>query len=99
MPERPPDGRTTRRIDRDELARWYDLYSAGLYRYALVVLMDHGLAEDAVHQVFSKLLSLDMERIEEPQRYLRRSVRNECLTLRERRPSAANRPLLEPIGA
>jgi RNA polymerase sigma-70 factor (ECF subfamily) len=75
----------------------YDLYSAGLYRYALVVLMDHGLAEDAVHQVFSKLLSLGLERIEEPQRYLRRSVRNECLTLRERRPSMAERPVLEAI--
>lgn len=97
MPERPPGGRTTRRVDRDELARLYDRYAAGLYRYALVVLLDHGLAEDAVHQVFSKLLAQGLERIEEPQRYLRRAVHNECLTLRERHPSAANQPLLEAI--
>src|SRR5216683_1602671 len=88
----------------DEIARLYDRYAAGLYRYALVVLADHGLAEDAVQQVFSRLLSAKPARpLEVPEHYLRRAVRNECLTLlrrddvRRTKPSD-DRPLLEPVA-
>src|SRR5882672_55680 len=87
----------------EEIARLYDRYAAGLYRYALVVLADHGLAEDAVQQVFSRLLSAkDTRPLMMPDRYLRRAVRNECLTLLRRGEAVGraertgDRPLLEP---
>ena len=86
----------------EEIARLYDRYAAGLYRYALVVLADHGLAEDAVQQVFSRLLSAkDTRPLMMPDRYLRRAVRNECLTLLRRggvrqAERSGDRPLLEP---
>src|SRR2546425_2472718 len=86
----------------EEIARLYDRYAAGLYRYALVVLADHGLAEDAVQQVFSRLLSAkDTRPLMMPDRYLRRAVRNECLTLLRhggvrQAERSGDRPLLEP---
>jgi RNA polymerase sigma-70 factor (ECF subfamily) len=88
----------------EEIARLYDRYAAGLYRYALVVLADHGLAEDAVQQVFSRLLSAkDTRPLMMPDRYLRRAIRNECLTLLRRgdvrqAERTGDRPLLEPAG-
>ena len=102
MPDRPPVGRTNRPIDRDALARLYDAHAAGLFRYALVVLMDHALAEDAVQQVFAKLLATAGGLPESPAHYLRRAVRNECLTARERRarePAAIDRPVLEAAAS
>ena len=87
----------------EEIARLYDRYAAGLYRYALVVLADYGLAEDAVQQVFSRLLSAkDTRPLMMPDRYLRRAVRNECLTLLRRGRAGqaertGDRPLLEPV--
>jgi RNA polymerase sigma-70 factor (ECF subfamily) len=85
----------------EEIARLYDRYAAGLYRYALVVLADHGLAEDAVQQVFSRLLSAKGTRpLMMPDRYLRRAIRNECVTLLRRgdvrqAERSGDRPLLE----
>jgi RNA polymerase sigma-70 factor (ECF subfamily) len=85
----------------DEIARLYDRYASGLYRYALMVLADHALAEDAVQQVFSRLLSSRVaRRVEVPDHYLRRAVRHECLTLLRHtnsRPTerSDDRPLLE----
>ena len=57
MPERPPAGQAQSSLDRALIERLYDDHAAGLYRYALIVLADHGLAEDAVQQVFAKLLA------------------------------------------
>jgi RNA polymerase sigma-70 factor, ECF subfamily len=85
----------------EEIAWLYDRYAAGLYRYALVVLADHGLAEDAVQQVFSRLLSAkDTRPLMMPDRYLRRAIRNECVTLLRRgdvrqAERSGDRPLLE----
>jgi RNA polymerase sigma-70 factor, ECF subfamily len=73
---RRPGGRDSE-SNEDELGRWYDEYAAGLYRYALVVLADHAAAEDAVQQVFAKLLAASPQ-LETPERYLRRALRNEC---------------------
>src|SRR3989442_13397252 len=87
----------------EEIARLYDGSAAGISRYALVVLADHGLAEDAVQQVFSRLLSAkDTRPLMMPDRYLRRAVRNECLTLLRRGQAGqaertGDRPLLEPV--
>lgn len=84
MPDRPAASRK-RPIDREWLTHAYDEHVGGLYRYALVVLMDHALAEDAVQSVFTKLLSSGGTVPDAPDRYLRRAIRNECLSVRERR--------------
>ena len=108
MPDVPTAGRATPRAGDDEadadVARLYDLYAAELYRYAVIVLTDRALAEDAVQQVFSKLLSSNAVRaIELPDHYLRRAVRNECYTLLARRASPNSgepgRPLIEPVAS
>ena len=54
MPDAPPDGHATPRAGDEEIARLYDRHAAGLHRYAVMVLADHALAEDAVQQVFAK---------------------------------------------
>ena len=106
MPERPPIGRAAPRAGHDEIARLYDRHAAGLYRYALMVLADHALAEDAVQQVFSRLLASPAPgTVVLPDHYLRRAMRNECYTLllrrtAERAPESGpgrhgDRPLLE----
>jgi len=83
----------------EEIARLYDAYAAGLYRYALMLLGDRALAEDAIHQVFSRMVAAASSRIDRPDHYLRRAVRNECYTLLRRRRDDAvdDRPLLEPV--
>ena len=83
----------------EEIARLYDAYAAGLYRYALMLLSDRALAEDAIQQVFSRMLTAASSRIDQPDHYLRRAVRNECYTLLRRRRDEAvdDRPLLEPV--
>lgn len=83
----------------EEIARLYDAYAAGLYRYALMLVGDRALAEDAIQQVFSRMLAPTFRRIEQPDHYLRRAVRNECYSLlRRRRDDAVDgRPLLEAV--
>ena len=109
MPDSPPPGRAAPGAGDQEIAEFYDRYAAGLYRYAVMVLADHALAEDAVQQVFSKLLSSAAARaagapgeVVQPEHYLRRAVRNECYTVLERRAArtslAPDRPILETIA-
>jgi RNA polymerase sigma-70 factor (ECF subfamily) len=89
-----------RREDRAALVgRLYDAHGAALYRYALMLLGDHGAAEDAVQQVFTAVLR-QAHAIDHELRYLRRAVRNECYSVRRRpnRRVSDDRPLLEPIG-
>lgn len=45
-----------RKFDHQALARIYDTYSPGLYRYAMRLLGDHSLAEDCVAETFSRFL-------------------------------------------
>ena len=71
----------------EQLAAAYDMYAAGLYRYALMILTDHSAAEDAVQQTFVKLAARG-ERISEiasRNGYLRTAVRNECYRILRRR--------------
>ncbi len=46
------------RYDRQALAQIYDLYSPGIYRYALRLLNDAALAEDCVAETFSRFLKV-----------------------------------------
>jgi RNA polymerase sigma-70 factor, ECF subfamily len=88
---------------KDEVGRLYDQFGAALYRYALMMLGRHDAAEDAVHQVFLGVLR-GPARLQEPEHYLRRAVRNACYTrLRSTGPARvdasahASRPLLELV--
>src|SRR5436190_20044795 len=98
MRRQPADGAAAERI-----GRAYDQFAASLYRYALMILADHGAAGDAVHQVFAAWLSVTGPAPDEEERYLRRAVRNACYSaLRLRRAnvvSAGAVPLLEAITA
>jgi RNA polymerase sigma-70 factor (ECF subfamily) len=79
------------------VGRLYDQYGASLYRYALMLLADHAAAEDAIQQVFARLVARPRA-IDEGEHYLRRAVRNECYSaLRARVSRGAEAPLLEPI--
>jgi RNA polymerase sigma-70 factor (ECF subfamily) len=62
-----------------------------------MLLADHAAAEDAIQQVFARLVARPRE-IDEDERYLRRAVRNECYsTLRSRGPRPGDVRLLEPV--
>ena len=63
-----------------EVEKAYDKYADGLYKYALMILADQGAAEDAIHQVFFKMMKMgnSILQIESHDVYLRKAVRNEC---------------------
>ncbi len=80
------------------VGRLYDQYGASLYRYALMLLADSAAAEDAIQQVFARLVARPRA-IDEGEHYLRRAVRNECYSaLRSRVRQSAGVPLLEPAA-
>ena len=90
---------------RDTLAKMYDAHGPWMYRYGLMLLADHGLAEDVVQQVFVKLVRRtdDPADIASPNGYLRRAVRNECYRLiaQRRRPTGPVEPertVVESVG-
>jgi RNA polymerase sigma-70 factor (ECF subfamily) len=72
---------------RELLTAAYDRYADELYRYAVMLTVDHGTAEDAVQQAFLKLARMGHRvlKIESYAHYLRTAVRNECWRLREKR--------------
>src|SRR5688572_13419443 len=61
-----------------EAARLYDTFGASLFRYALMILANREAAEDVIQQVFLALLDRRAGRLEDEERFLRRSVRNAC---------------------
>ena len=83
-------------------AGWYAQFGASLHRYALMILANRQDSEDAVQQVFTRLLrSREPIRADAIDAYLRTAVRNECFTLlrsRQRAPSVSDAALLEPIA-
>jgi RNA polymerase sigma-70 factor (ECF subfamily) len=88
------------------LAQAYERYAAGLYRYALMILVDHGLAEDAVQQAFMRTMTTGKRTsaIASLNGYLIRAVRNECYSMlkKQRRHGQivkllSSRPLLEKV--
>jgi len=102
-------GLRTQRFDGDPraaLEEVYDKHANSLYQYALMILADHGAAEDAVQQAFLQILKLGKRimEINSHYDYLRMSVRNECyrmLKKRRRLDSTVKRftfnPLLERL--
>jgi RNA polymerase sigma-70 factor (ECF subfamily) len=82
------------------VAALYERHGPRLYRYALMILADRGEAEDVIQQVFTSLLSARRPRLNEPEAFLRASVRNAAFSrLRMRRTArAAAKQWLEPAG-
>ena len=76
----------------EQLATAYDTYAGGLYRYALMILVAHSLAEDAVQQTFVKLAAQGKRISEITSRsgYLRTAVRNECYRILTRRKQTSS---------
>jgi RNA polymerase sigma-70 factor (ECF subfamily) len=73
-------------LEDDDLGSLYDRFGAALYRYALMILGDTGLAEDAVQDVFLSVARNRRRTVENTAAYLRQAVRNACYTsLRKRR--------------
>jgi RNA polymerase sigma-70 factor, ECF subfamily len=56
MPSDPELLELARQFDHQALARIYDSFSPGLYRYAMRQLGDQNLAEDCVSETFSRFL-------------------------------------------
>jgi len=82
-----------RRGDPDGIASAYRAQASALYRYAVMVTGDAPMAEDAIQQVFLKLLKARRPSPAALQaRYLRRAVRNECYRLlsQRRQPAELN---------
>lgn len=79
----------------------YRLHAVGLYRHALTIVADHGLAEDAVHGAFLAVLRSARRGADVRGwgAYLRTAVRHECYQLRRRQPRMREpEPLLEPVA-
>ena len=88
-----------RRMTKEQAGQLYDEYGGRLYRLALMILWDSGSAEDAVHQVFAKLLSRrgGSKYVQSWERYLTRAVSNECRGILRQRKRVLSSPL-KPSG-
>ena len=66
-------------MNRQRIHKWYEEYKVGLFRFALSILRNEEAAEDALQEVFLRLLS--GKYYPEPgkeQAYLYRAIRNLC---------------------
>lgn len=67
------------RIDRDQIRKLYEQHRRGLFAYACSFVSSFASAEDALHQVFERLVRGDLEIEGEAAPYLYRAVRNVAL--------------------
>lgn len=87
-----------------DIAALYDALAPRLYRYALMMLADPAGAEDAIHQVFARMVAFGgtLAHVRSAPDYLRQAVRNECLTLLRQRSKHVSADevegLLEPCA-
>ena len=77
---------------RDEVQRCYEQHGAALVAYASSILGDRSRAEDALQQVFFKLLKGKMELPEPARPYLFRAVRNAALSMMRRNVHEVQEP-------
>jgi RNA polymerase sigma-70 factor (ECF subfamily) len=68
----------------DQVRLWYEQHGAALVAFACSILGDRSNAEDALQQVFFKLLKGKMEVPEPPKPYLYRAVRNAAISIMRR---------------
>ena len=90
-----------------EVEKAYDKYADELYKYALMILADQGAAEDAVQQVFVKMMKMgnSILQIESHDGYLRKAVRNECYDIIKKHgrfngllKKLSSMPIIEGLG-
>jgi RNA polymerase sigma-70 factor (ECF subfamily) len=74
-----------RKLNAEDVRGLYDRHGPALVAYACSFLMDAAAAEDAVHQVFLRLLSAEIEMPDVPVAYVYRAVRNAALNVRRSR--------------
>ena len=67
------------RNDRDQIRKLYEQHSRGLFASACSVVSSFASAEDALHQVFERMLRGGLEIEGSPVPYLYRAVRNAAL--------------------
>ena len=68
----------------DEVRGWYEQFGPALVAYASSILGDRSRAEDALQQVFLKLLKGNIEVPSPAKPYLFRAVRNTALSMTRR---------------
>lgn len=71
-----------RKLHGNEVRELYDQHGPALVAYACSFVWDSAVAEDAVHQVFLRLLSDAIARPDVPVAYVYRAVRNAALNAR-----------------
>ena len=94
-------GENTGTMDQLLIRRWYNEHGPALLMFARTVAGDAAAGEDAVHQVFLRLLEGRVSKPDDPRPYLFRAVRNAVLdaTRRERnRTDLECEPWFEPAG-
>ena len=65
---------------------WYQMYHTGLYRFALSILKDSHLAEDALQEAFVRLLARNyLPEADKASSWLYRVVRNICYDILRKR--------------
>jgi RNA polymerase sigma-70 factor (ECF subfamily) len=74
-----------RKLSAEDVRRLYDQHGPALMAYACSFVTDAAAAEDAVHQVFLRLLSADIAMPDVPVAYVYRAVRNAALNARRSR--------------
>ena len=72
-------------LSAEDVRRYYDQHGPALVAYACSFVTDAAAAEDAVHQVFLRLLRGDTRVPDVPLAYLYRAVKNAALNVRRNR--------------
>jgi RNA polymerase sigma-70 factor, ECF subfamily len=88
-------------MDHILIRHWYDEHGPALLMFARTVAGEAAAAEDAVHQVFLRLLEGRVPKPDDPRPYLFRAVRNAVLDARRHergRSDAGYEPWFEPAG-
>lgn len=83
-------------MNNETVYSWYDLYKAGIFRFALSILRDPQLAEDVLQETFVRLLSA--KRLPAPgseQAWLYRVARNLCYDILRRKKRETEEPAAE----
>jgi RNA polymerase sigma-70 factor (ECF subfamily) len=82
---------------RDDIERLYRALGPGLLAYGRCILGSRPAAEDALHQVFLKLVSGAVPMPQDPRPYLYRALRNVALNLRRGEIRASERRSAGPL--
>jgi RNA polymerase sigma-70 factor (ECF subfamily) len=95
MPVASPDEASAKPPRRESIEELFAALESPLLHYGLRLLRDHGAAEDVVQEAFMKLHA-QFEKIQEPRRWLYRTVHN--LALNHQRRASRIVPFDSPAG-